>query len=355
MYDVLRPLLFRLDPETAHELALGTLRLASRWPAALAVLRGVYGGDDPRLAVSAFGLDFPNPIGLAAGLDKDGVAVPAFTALGFGAVEVGSVTAVAQDGNPRPRLYRLPEDQGLINRMGFNNRGAATLAGRLSSLATTDDSARRVPVGVNVGKSRSATLADAEDDYRRAMRAVWRHADYLVFNVSSPNTPGLRDLQDTEPLERLLMAATTLAEELGAKPVLVKLSPDLSRDQLRAAADVAERRGAAGLIATNTSTTRPPLRSPHGGEDGGLSGRPLAERSLAVLRELTAHSPLPVVSVGGVFSAADVLERLRSGAVLVQVYTAFIYRGPGLLRTLKSDLLTLLERDGVPDVASLRA
>jgi len=375
VYQLIRPLLFRLDPETAHELAIGALRLAARSPLVTGLLRALYGGgDDPRLSVSAFGLEFPNPIGLAAGLDKDGVAVPAFTALGFGSVEVGSVTAMAQDGNPRPRLYRLPADEGLINRMGFNNGGAAALAERLAVTAPRPDSPRsdswqsggqgpgaerpgtqrRVPVGVNVGKSRSASLADAEDDYRAALRAVWRQADYLVFNVSSPNTPGLRDLQEREPLERLLGAARTLADELGARPVLVKLSPDLSTEQILAVADVAAANGAAGLIATNTTVSRPPLASTHAGQPGGLSGLPLAARAVAVLETLTAHTALPVVSVGGVRTAVDVRDRLRAGAVMVQVYTGFVYRGPGMLRELKDDLVTLLDLEGVADVSSLR-
>lgn len=375
MYEsVAKPLLFRLSPEVAHKLTMGALRAASASSALVGELRRHYGGDDPRLAVSAFGLTFPNPIGLAAGLDKDGVAIPALAALGFGSLEVGSVTAIAQPGNPPPRLYRLPDDEALINRMGFNNHGARALARRLEALAALPPNDRRrpqVPIGVNVGKSRAAPAADAEQDYLAALRTVWRHADYVVFNVSSPNTPGLRDLQEREPLTRLLRAARLLAEELGPLPVLVKLSPDLAREQLQAAADVARDNGAAGLIATNTTVSRPSMLSagsgPAGGygtgsqggspagQAGGLSGRPLAELAITVLRELRGLTDLPIVSVGGISSVSDVLERLRLGAVLVQLYTSFVYKGPALLSELKSGLVAELEASGAADLATWRA
>jgi len=357
MYDIVRPLLFALDPEAAHELTMSALRLASASDTLVGELQRHYGGDDPRLAVSAFGLRFPNPIGLAAGLDKDGVAIPALAALGFGSVEVGSVTAVGQEGNPRPRLYRLPEDEALINRMGFNNRGAARLARRLQRLRelTHGDKRRpQVPIGVNVGKSRAATAADVERDYQAALRAVWQPADYVVFNVSSPNTPGLRDLQEREPLVRLLDVARELAGELGPLPVLVKLSPDLSTDQLRVVAEVAQNSGAAGLIATNTTVSRPANLIGGGGQAGGLSGRPLAELATSVLSELVGMTSLPLVSVGGIFTAADVLERLRAGAALVQLYTSFVYRGPRLLGSIKESLVSRLDAEGIPDLGSLR-
>ena len=351
MYGLARPLLFRLDPEAAHELTLRALRLASASRGALSELERHYGGDDPRLRVSVFGLDFPNPIGLAAGLD-----IPALASLGFGSVGVGSVTAVAQPGNPRPRLYRLREDEALVNRMGFNNHGATLLARRLArlrGLASDDRRRPRVPIGVNVGKSRSAAAADAERDYLAALRAVWRFADYVVYNVSSPNTPGLRDLQEREPLERLLAAADGLAGELGRVPVLVKLSPDLSTDQLRVVAEVAAASGAAGLIATNTTTTRPGLRSVDAGEAGGLSGRPLADLAASVLKVLRGSTSLPLVSVGGIFDADDVLDRLRAGASLVQLYTSFVFAGPGLPRRIKRDLLARMEAGGWADLRLL--
>ena len=333
------------------------LELASASPALVGELQSRYGGDDPRLAVEAFGLSFPNPIGLAAGLDKDGVAIPALAALGFGSVEVGSVTALPQAGNARPRLFRLPGDEALINRMGFNNQGAAHLAARLArldDLPPGDRRRSRVPVGVNVGKSRAVAAADAEHDYSAALRSVWPHADYVVFNVSSPNTPGLRSLQEREPLERLLRVARELAGELGPLPVLVKLSPDLSTEQLKVVADVAQASGAAGLIATNTTVTRPGLSSPHAEETGGLSGRPLAELASAVLAELVGVTSLPIVSVGGIFTAEDVVDRLRAGAVLVQLYTSFVYRGPGLLKSIKGSLVARLDAAGLASVGALR-
>jgi len=329
-YRLARRALFRLDAERAHELTVRGLALASRSRLALRALRALARGcDDPALSVRAFGLTFPNPVGLAAGLDKDGVAVPALAALGFGSVEVGTVTALPQPGNPRPRLFRLVEDEAIVNRMGFNNRGAAALAERVLR-AKAAHGGWLPPVGVNVGRSRAASDAEAPEDYARALRAVWDVADYLVLNVSSPNTPGLRALQAAEPLRAVMAAARGVARERGEKPVLVKLAPDLTAEELAAAARAAEEEGAAGIVATNTTTSRPPLRSPLAGEAGGLSGRPLAPLSLAALRVLAASTRLPIVSVGGVWDASDVAERLAAGATLVQVYTAFVYEGPAL-------------------------
>ncbi|MEJ2359310.1 MAG: quinone-dependent dihydroorotate dehydrogenase [Deinococcales bacterium] len=353
MYDTARLLLFRLDPERAHDLVLGGLHWAGRSALALRLLERSYGAHDPRLAVEAFGLRFPSPIGLAAGLDKDGVAVRALAAVGFGHLELGTVTARAQPGNPRPRLFRLVEDQAIINRMGFNNRGADALVDRLARVRRNGGVG--VPLGVNVGKSRVVPLEEAVLDYDRALRAAWPVADYLALNVSSPNTPGLRRLQEREPLEALLGLARHLKDELGPRPVLLKIAPDLTRDQLLELAEVAERFGVDGLIATNTTVAREGLRSPRAGEAGGLSGRPLAATSLAVLRTLKEATRLPLVSVGGVWSGADVIERLEAGATLVQVYTAFIYRGPGLLASAHREVLGALERRGLDRVGALTA
>jgi dihydroorotate dehydrogenase len=351
MYRAVRRALFRLDPERAHGVVIGGLAWAGRSVLAVRALERVYALHDPRLEVEAFGLRFPSPIGLAAGLDKDGVAVRAFAALGFGHLELGSVTARPQPGNPRPRLFRLVGDEAIINRMGFNNRGAAAMAGRLLRLRAAG--AVDVPLGINVGKSRAVPLEDAIDDYERALRSVWAVADYLALNVSSPNTPGLRRLQERGPLEALLGLADRLQDELGPKPVLLKIAPDLTRDQLLEVAELAERSGTAGLIATNTTIARTGLHSPLAGEAGGLSGRPLAAASLAALRVLRSATRLPLVSVGGVFDGADVVERLEAGATLVQVYTAFIYRGPGMLRGAHRDVLAALDRRGLANVAEL--
>lgn len=337
LYGRLRPALFRLDAERAHELTMGGLALASRSLLALRALRDAYASSapDPAQGVQAFGLRFPNRVGLAAGLDKDGVAVPALAALGFGFVEVGTVTAVPQAGNDRPRLFRLVEDEALINRMGFNNRGAAGLAARLARFKSLHGD-WLPPVGVNVGKSRIVAPEDAPADYRAALTTVWDVADYLAVNVSSPNTPGLRDLQAAAPLRAVLSAARSVADERGPKPVLVKLSPDLGASALLEAARVAEDEGAAGLIVTNTTVSRPGLGSPLAREEGGLSGKPLAPLAVAALRALADATRLPLVSVGGIFTPDDVALRLSAGATLVQVYTSFVYEGPRLPRYLAS-------------------
>lgn len=337
LYPRARALLFRLDPERAHDLVLAGLGWAGRSELALGWLRRAYAERDPRLEVRAFGLRFPSPIGLAAGLDKDGVAVRALAALGFGSLELGTVTARPQPGNPRPRLFRLVEDDALINRMGFNNAGVDALVARLERLRRQGQV--EVPVGVNVGKSRAVELADAVADYERSLRRAWGVADYLALNVSSPNTPGLRSLQQRGPLEALLALAGRLRDELGPRPVLLKIAPDLDDDALRTIVELAEDHGIAGLIATNTTIAREGLTSPYADETGGLSGRPLGRRSLEVLRTLRRATDLPLVSVGGIWDERDVLERLAAGATLVQLYTAFIYRGPGLLRPLHRALL----------------
>lgn len=330
LYRLIRPALFRLEAERAHELTIAALALASRSRLILRLLQSTYAAKaNAQPATELFGLRFPNRVGLAAGLDKDGVAVPALAALGFGFLEVGTVTARPQAGNERPRLFRLVEDEALINRMGFNNRGAAALAERVRR-ARREHGEWLPPLGINVGKSRAVATADAAADYRASLSAVWDVADYLTINVSSPNTPGLRDLQASEPLRAVLRQAHAVAAERGAKPILLKLSPDLEPRALAEAAKVSEGEGAHGLIATNTTVARQGLHGPRAAEGGGLSGRPLAAASLRALETLTNATGLPVVSVGGVFDQADVRQRLAAGAALVQVYTSFVYRGPGL-------------------------
>ena len=314
-----RPALFRLgggDAERAHEWTLRRLAALSRRPAALRALRATAVRGTPR---TVFGLRFPNPVGLAAGMDKDGRALPAWAALGFGFVEVGTVTARPQPGNPRPRVFRLPAGQGVINRMGFNNEGAAALATRLATLRPLG-----IPLGVSLGKSKVVPLADAVEDYLAALRAVLPYADYVAVNVSSPNTPGLRGLQDRAQLSRLLAA---LREESGTTPVLVKIAPDLTEHAIGEALEVCVEHGVAGLIATNTTVN-------HDGEQGGLSGRPLTGRALEVVTFVAKHSELPVVGVGGIMSVDDALRMLDAGASLVQLYTGLIYRGPSLLRAI---------------------
>jgi dihydroorotate dehydrogenase len=312
-----RPALFRVgggDAERAHEWTLRRLAALSGRPAALRALRAAAPRGTPR---TVFGLRFPNPVGLAAGMDKDGRALPAWAALGFGFVEVGTVTARPQPGNPRPRLFRLPADEAIINRMGFNNAGAAALAARLAALRPLG-----IPVGVSLGKSKVVPLEDAVGDYVTALRAVRPYADYVAVNVSSPNTPGLRGLQDRPHLAALLAA---LRSEAGATPVLVKIAPDLTEHAIGEALDVCAEHGVAGVIATNTTVR-------HDGEPGGLSGRPLTRRALDVVTFVGKRSELSVIAVGGIMSAEDALRMLDAGASLVQLYTGLIYRGPRLLR-----------------------
>lgn len=359
MYRLAKSALFRLDAERAHDLVLGGLAAAGASVLARRFLTSSYALEDPRLAVDAFGLRFPNPLGVAAGLDKRGVAVPAFGAMGFGSVEVGSVTALAQPGNPKPRLFRLLEDEALINRMGFNNDGADVVAGRLARLRSTAAASQGqgVPiVGVNVGKSRVVELDQAADDYRHSLRSVWPVADYVVINVSSPNTPGLRSLQESDGLGRVLSAAAEVraASDEPHKPLLLKLSPDMEEVQLREAAALAQEFGVAGIIATNTTLDRHGLRSAHGAETGGLSGRPLTAKALRTLELLRETTELPLVAAGGIMNGDHALERMQAGADLLQVYTGFIYEGPALIRQVLGALLAEVERRGLNSVSQLR-
>ena len=332
---VFRHVLSRMDPERAHHLAYEVIRFL---PRVGGVLMARFFAPDPSLRTRALGLQFPSPFGLAAGFDKDALAVRGLGQLGFGHVEIGTVTAQAQPGNPRPRLFRLVADRAVVNRMGFNNRGAPAAADVLTRTRRTG----RLPViGVNIGKSRVVEVDDAIDDYRASARALAPLADYLVVNVSSPNTPGLRGLQDLDRLTPLIRA---VRDEAGAVPLLVKIAPDLSDDEVREIGHFAVREKLDGVIATNTTLSRADLRSPTATIDaagaGGLSGAPLAARSLAVLRILRSVVPgdFCLVSVGGVDTAADVAERLAAGATLVQGYTAFLYRGPLWARSINRGL-----------------
>lgn len=349
MYDLIRPWLFRIEAERAHELVMAGLAFCARHPGALTLIRAACEHRDPRLEIERFGITFPTPIGLAAGFDKNATAVPSWAALGFGFIEVGSVTAQPQPGNPRPRMFRLPGDRAVINRMGFNNDGAEAVAARLARWRRLGVP---VPLGVNVGKSRVVPLAEARGDYLASLEWLWPHADYLVLNVSSPNTPGLRELQEASRLDELLELIAEVRVEHGRKPVLLKLGPDLSDAQLDAVVSTCERRGVEGLIATNTTVSRRGLHQA-ATEAGGLSGGPLRARSLEVLRYLRGRTELPIVSVGGVETVHDVVERLRAGASLLQIYTAYIYRGPWLLRELGRGLVAHLERERLESVEQL--
>lgn len=325
-YDLARPLLFALDPEAAHGLSLQAARLGGALAPGL--VRALWAPRRGR-AVQVAGLSFPNALGVAAGYDKDGLGWRGLAAMGFGHVEVGTVTPLPQPGNPRPRLFRLPEDRAVINRLGFPSQGAEAVAARLGG-------PREVILGVNLGKNKDTPLEEAERDYTAGVRSFARLADYLVVNVSSPNTPQLRELQTGERLRRLLLAvrAARDAEPLSRPcPLFVKLAPDLDEAGLDDAVGAIVDAGCDGIVATNTTLQREGLRSPLAGEPGGLSGAPLTARALAALRGVVARAAgRPVIAVGGILSADDAKARLDAGATLVQVYTGLIYRGPGLVR-----------------------
>ncbi|MDF1524076.1 MAG: quinone-dependent dihydroorotate dehydrogenase, partial [Trueperaceae bacterium] len=304
----------------------------------------------PRLRTDLAGLPLPNPVGLAAGFDKNGRAAATWPALGFATAELGTVTARPQPGNPKPRVFRLPAERAAINRMGFNNEGADALAARLAA-ARREPWWPEVAMGVNVGKSRVVALEDAVADYEAALRAAWPVADYLVLNVSSPNTPGLRTLQEAKPLADLLGRAAELKGTLGARPVLLKLSPDLTPTALDEAVALAEDHGIDGLVVTNTTVDRSALAHDPG-EAGGLSGAPLGPRALRVLRAVRARTALPLVAVGGIESGAGAVERLEAGATLLQVYTGWIFEGPGLARRLLADVARWAVAEGHPDLGT---
>jgi dihydroorotate dehydrogenase len=348
---LLRPLLFKLPPETAHEFAVRALSLglgteALRRVVANRMGRPLFG------ELRRFGLSFKNPVGMAAGFDKNGLAASPLAALGFGFVEVGTVTRLAQAGNPRPRLFRLPLDRALVNRQGFNNRGATELARRLEH-ARPD-----CVLGINIGKSRAVPVAEATEDYLASFEAVRRAADYVAVNVSSPNTPGLRELQRADLLAALLGALQRRNREMAAAegraplPLLVKVAPDLGAGELEMIVDAARGAAVAGIIATNTTTSRENLGT-HAARvaacgEGGLSGAPLRERStrvVAMLRRLT-RGALEIIGVGGIFGAQDAWEKICAGASLVQLYTGFVYEGFGVVRRINEGLAALLDRHG---------
>ena len=350
---ILRPLLFRLPPESAHELALEALSfsLGAKWARRIASRRFTRA---PFGELERFGLSFRNPIGLAAGFDKNGTAAQYLAALGFGFIEVGTVTHQPQPGNPRPRLFRLPLDQALINRAGFNNDGAEALAKQIAGNRPD------CVLGINIGKSRAVDLENAVEDYLASFELVHAFADYLVVNVSSPNTPNLRELQRPEALLALLDALQKRNQELaqshkskGAVPLLVKIAPDLEERELESIVEIAERTNLAGIIATNTTTSRAGLSTAPDKVAtcgaGGLSGAPLRTRSteiIAALYRLT-RGRMVIIGVGGVFTAEDAWEKISAGASLVQLYTGFIYQGPGVARDINEGLAEILSRHGL--------
>lgn len=347
MYGLLLRLMFLIPPERIHHIVFTAMRLAPRIRPLRAVMTKLLVVDDPILRNTAFGIEFPAPLGLAAGFDKDAAGVDAWEPLGFGYAEVGTVTAEAQPGNPAPRLFRLSEDRALINRMGFNNHGAGNVANHLRLRRTT------IPIGANIGKTKIVAPEDAVADYTASARLLGPLADFMVVNVSSPNTPGLRDLQAVESLRPLLAAVLATVQV----PVLVKIAPDLSDDDVDAVADLAVELGLAGIVATNTTIKRDGLRTDPALVAemgvGGLSGAPVAERSLEVLRRLHGRvgGKLVLISVGGIETVDQAWERILAGATLLQGYTGMIYGGPFWTRRLHRGLATKLRAAGYTSIS----
>lgn len=334
---LIRPVLFRMDPERAHHFTFSLIRLAMALPGMKALFSFMFRSRRNDLGKDLLGLRFPNPVGLAAGFDKDGLLFEELSSFGFGFIEVGTVTPRPQPGNPSPRMFRLPIDQGLINRMGFNNAGVDELKKKLK---------KRKPgliIGGNIGKNKDTPNEQAFSDYAYCFEQLFEVVDYFVVNVSSPNTPGLRALQEREPLTQLLQGLMDLNRKQGKpKPLLLKIAPDLSIEQLDEIIDIVKTTGLDGIIATNTTISREGLKSDDSvkHQTGGLSGRPLAHRSTEVISYLRskAGKNLVIIGVGGIFNADDVNEKLNAGADLVQVYTGFIYEGPGMVRKILKEM-----------------
>jgi len=338
---VLRPALFSLSAETAHEIGIRALRLGL--PSFIQNSHSL-AFDREILGIERFGLKFANPIGIAAGFDKNGVVVNQLASLGFGFVEVGTVTYKPQPGNPKPRMFRLPKDNALINRLGFNNEGAVAVAERLKKLD------RRCIVGVNIGRNKDVPNEEAKENYLRCFEIVHGVADYVAVNVSSPNTPNLRELQRADGLEELVSSLKRRNVELGEKPLLVKIAPDLTEGEIETIVDIALRFEVSGIIATNTTILRKGLKS-EGFEqigNGGLSGMPLAKRSNEVISTIFRHSKgaVPIIGVGGVFTAEDAFAKIAAGASLIQAYTGFVYGGPSFARDVNVGLTSILKERG---------
>lgn len=342
MYRLVKPVFFKFDPENVHHFVVKRLKWFNDvFPFGKSVLRGAYDVSLKGLEREVFGLKFKNPVGLAAGFDKNGEYVEALSNLGFGFIEVGTVTPLPQPGNDKPRMFRLPEDAALINRMGFNNKGVDTMAERLRLLK---DKHPEIIVGGNIGKNKNTANENATCDYVKCFDRLFDVVDYFVVNVSSPNTPGLRALQEKEPLMELLNTLQKRNHKDGiSRPILLKIAPDLTNEQLDDIIEIVKVTAIAGVIATNTTISREGLYSAENlkGEMGGLSGKPLTKRSTEVIRYLSEKSgkAFPIIGVGGIHSAEDAKEKLDAGASLVQLYTGFIYEGPGLIKNICKALL----------------
>ncbi len=343
MYKALiRPLLFKLDPERAHHFTFGLIRFFGALPGMKFLWRALFAMRDPRLERRILGLTFPNPVGLAAGFDKDARVIDEMSCFGFGFIEIGTLTPRPQPGNDKPRLFRLPADQALINRMGFNNEGVAAAVERLKRRSTS------IIVGGNIGKNKTTPLVLAEEDYAACMDQLYPYVDYFVVNVSSPNTPGLRDLQEKEPLKKLMLRVKAISRSQEvSKPVLLKIAPDLTNGQLDDIVEILRDTGTDGVIATNTTISREGLTTPPATVSaigaGGLSGLPVRQRSTEVIRYLREKlgKDFPIIGVGGIMTPVDAVEKLTAGADLIQVYTGFVYEGPGFVKRINETLLKM--------------
>ena len=339
MYKLLiRPLLFLFDPEKVHYFTFSLIRILSKIPGISALFESLYTVNDKRLETEVFGLKFKNPVGLAAGFDKDAALYKELSHFGFGFIEIGTLTPKGQEGNPKKRLFRLKEDQAIINRMGFNNSGVQEAVERLKKN-------EGVLIGGNIGKNKLTPNENAVDDYLICFEALFDYVNYFVVNVSSPNTPNLRELQEKEPLTQLLQSLQK--ENLAkpkSKPILLKIAPDLTDTQLLDIIDIVKETKIAGVIATNTTISREGLQSANRSETGGMSGKPLAKRSTEVIRFLSEKSnkAFPIIGVGGIHSAEDAIEKLEAGASLIQLYTGFIYEGPALVKAINKKILEKL-------------
>ncbi|MGX7668778.1 quinone-dependent dihydroorotate dehydrogenase [Flavobacterium pedocola] len=332
---LIRPILFCFDPEAVHHFTFSAVRFANKIPGFSSLFKSIYEVNDKRLEREVFGLKFKNPVGLAAGFDKDAKLYQELSNFGFGFIEIGTLTPKAQDGNPKQRLFRLREDSAIVNRMGFNNGGVEEAVQRLKKN-------NGVLIGGNIGKNKVTPNEEAVKDYEICFEALFDHVDYFVVNVSSPNTPNLRELQDKEPLTQLLQTLQNLnLAKANPKPILLKIAPDLTDEQLLDIIDIVKETKIAGVIATNTTISREGLQSINKIEAGGLSGKPLTKRSTEVIRFLSEKSgkAFPIIGVGGIHSADDAIEKLEAGASLVQLYTGFIYEGPALVKAINKKIL----------------
>lgn len=343
MYFLIKRVLFLFDPEKVHYFIMNTLRALFKIPGIETLSKRYFSITDPRLSIKLWGIEFPNRVGLAAGFDKNGEYIRELSSFGFGHIEIGTITPIGQEGNPKPRLFRLVQSEGLINRMGFNNHGTEIAINNLKALRS-----RNCIIGGNIGKNKDTPIDNAFDDYLKSWSALYPHVDYFVVNISSPNTPQLRDLQQKEPLRSLLTLLKTRSKEEGKnKPIVLKISPDLNFNQLDDILDIVQEIGLDGITATNTTLRREFLAPGdiYRYETGGLSGKPIQNTSTEFIRYIyeKTQGKLPIIGVGGIFNPDDALEKIKAGASLVQIYTGFVFEGPSLIKKINQAMIHRLE------------